>query len=96
MPVVTVEDVKQHLNIVGDEDDALLAGKIDAAEAFVGRWTVTPLAEMETVPADLLEAVRQLVGHWYENREASIVGVSAEQTPLGFWDLVNPHREWSF
>lgn len=51
---------------------------------------------MTEVPADLKEAVRLLTGHFYENREGSIVGVSAEEIPFGIWDLINPHREWSF
>ena len=96
MSVITVEDAKRHLNIVGTDDDVLIVDKIAAAEAFVGRWTLTPLAEMTEVPADLKEAVRLLTGHLYENREASIVGVSAEEIPFGVWDLINPHREYSF
>ncbi|WP_276118386.1 head-tail connector protein [Pararhizobium qamdonense] len=96
MSVITVEDVKRHLNVVGTDDDLLIADKIAAAEAFIGRWTLTPLAAMTEVPADLKEAVRLLTGHFYENREASIVGVSAEEIPFGLWDLINPHREYSF
>lgn len=96
MTIITVADAKVHLNITTDADDALIAGKIEAAEAFIDRWLPTPLAEMETVPGDLKEAIRQLVGHLYENREATLVGISADELPLGFWDLLTPHRAWSF
>lgn len=96
MSIVTVEDTKAHLNITTDADDALIAAKIEAAEAFVDGWLETKLADMAEVPADLKEAIRQLVGHLYENREASLVGISADELPLGFWDIVNQHRAWSF
>jgi len=96
--IITVEDTKAHLNITTDADDTLIAAKIDAAEAFIDGWLPEDgkLADMTTVPGDLKEAIRQLVGHLYENREASLVGISAEELPLGFWDIINQHRAWSF
>jgi len=96
MSIITVEDAKLHLNITDAADDVLLAGKIEAAEAWISRWLETPFAEMDTVPADLKEAVRMLVGHLYENREAALVGIAAEEVPFGVWDIVNQHRAWSF
>ncbi|KQS64518.1 hypothetical protein ASG39_11220 [Rhizobium sp. Leaf371] len=94
--IVTIVEAKAHLNITDDADDALISSKVEAAEAFVGRWTLLPLASMATVPADLRQAVLMLTGHFYENREATLVGVSADEVPFGVWDLINPHREWSF
>jgi hypothetical protein len=44
----------------------------------------------------VLQAVLMLVGHLYANREASLVGVHAEEVPLGVWTLLAPYREWSF
>ncbi|SEB43412.1 uncharacterized phage protein (possible DNA packaging) [Nitratireductor aquibiodomus] len=96
MTIISVEDAKAHLNITVDTDDALLSGKIEAAEAWISRWLETPLAEMAEVPADLKEAVRLLVGHLYENREATLVGITAEEIPFGIWDIINQHRAWSF
>ena len=96
MSIITVEDAKAHLNVTADTDDALIAAKIDAAEAWVGRWLATPFADMAEVPADLKEAVRLLVGHLYENREATVVGITAEAVPFGVWDLIAPHRAYSF
>lgn len=96
MTVITVEDAKAHLNITTDADDTLIAGKIEAAEVWIGRWLETPLAEMTEVPADLKEAVRLLVGHLYENREATLIGLTAEEVPFGVWDIINQHRAWSF
>lgn len=98
MSIITVADIRQHLNITTDADDTLIAGKIEAAEAFIDGWLPVDgkLADMTTVPGDLKEAIRQLVGHLYENREATLVGISAEELPLGFWDVVSQYREWSF
>lgn len=96
MTIITAADAKAHLNITTNADDTLITAKIEAAEAWVSRWLETPLAEMDEVPGDLKEAVRLLVGHLYENREASIVGISAEEIPFGIWDIINQHRAWSF
>lgn len=94
--IISIEHAKAHLNVTDDADDALIGRYIEAAEAFIGRWLPVSLADMPEVPADLLHAVHMLTGHLYENREATLVGVSAETVPLGFWDIINQHREWSF
>lgn len=96
MSIISIEDIKAHLNVTTDADDALLSGKIAVAESYVDRFLPTPLAELETVPEPLKEAVRQLAGHLYENREASLVGITAEEIPFGFWELISPYREWCF
>ena len=72
MPILTVDDLKAHLNITGNADDALIAQKIAAAEAWISRWLEITLAEMEEVPADLKEAVRLLVAHLYEIGRAHV------------------------
>lgn len=45
----------------------------------------------EDVPQAIVHAARLLVGHYYENREASIVGVTAQDLPLGVRHLLAPH-----
>lgn len=96
MTIITVEDAKGHLHVSTDADDTLIAGKIAAAEAYVDRWLDVNLADMNPVPADLKEAILQLVGHLYENREATLIGISAEELPLGFREIIDQHRAWSF
>lgn len=96
MSIVSVVDVKAHCNITEATDDALLEGKIAAAEEWIGKFVGTPLAAFDPTPEPLKEAVRQLVAHLYENREASIVAVSAELMPLGLFDLMAPYREYTF
>jgi uncharacterized phiE125 gp8 family phage protein len=48
-----------------------------------------------TVPDAILTAIKALVAHWYQNREA--VGlVGTEQIPLGIRSLLNPYRLFTF
>lgn len=100
MTVITVEDAKAHMNIVLDDDDALIAGKIAAAEAWIGKFIGSALDDAEAfpdgTPEPLKEAVRQLVAHLYENREASLVGLNMADVSPGLFDLMNPYRAWCF
>lgn len=96
MTVITLDDAKRHLNVTDTADDTLIEAKIEAAEAWVSRWLTIPLSEMTTVPADLKQAVLMVVGHFYENREASLIGISAEEVPFGVRDIIDQHRAWSF
>lgn len=47
------------------------------------------------VDADLELAMLLLIGHWYTNREAVLVGTSAQTLPLAFDALVGPYRWYS-
>lgn len=96
MSIVSVEDAKAHLNISDSADDALIGRYINTAESFIDRWLAKPMAEMSPVPPDLTQAVLMLTGHFYENREATFVGVTAETTPFGVWDIISQHREYVF
>lgn len=99
MPVVTLEAAKAHLNITGDADDALIQGKIRAAVAHINRllgYDMEAGFEPGEVPDDLKEAVMQLVAHWYENREAAVVGLSVNYLPFSVQDIIREHRNWSF
>jgi uncharacterized phiE125 gp8 family phage protein len=57
--------------------------------------TMRFVAGYGSIPSDVDEPIRQamllLIGHWYENREASIVGTSAVELPLGVRALLAPH-----
>jgi uncharacterized phiE125 gp8 family phage protein len=51
------------------------------------------------VPSDDREAILMLVGHYYENREASIVTdrrITVEQMPIGYDDIVQSRRIHGF
>lgn len=55
---------------------------------------ITFTAGYDTVPVPLASAILMHVAHLYENREASLVGVSAQVLPMGYQDLVDPYAVW--
>jgi hypothetical protein len=95
MPGITLEQAKAHLNVTLDADDALLTDKLAAAKAWIGAYTASD-PDGNGTPAPVNEAVLQLTAHLYENREASLVGVTATALPFGFLDLLAPYRAFAF
>jgi uncharacterized phage protein (predicted DNA packaging) len=92
MTAVTVEDIKLHLNLPTDDDDALLSSKIEAAEAWISDylgWGSAPLPD--AVPAPVKEAARKLVAEMYENREVNTPGSFGEISPT-ITELLGPYR----
>lgn len=57
---------------------------------------VAGLDAADDLPEPLREAVLMMVGHLYENREASLVGVNAQDLPFGVVDLVAGYRSFTF
>lgn len=102
--IISVAEIKEQLNIAADDnsDDALLSRKIGAAQDHVERLLGFKIseryggAEQEGIPSALVEAVSQLAAHWYENREASVIGMSAGALPFGVQDIIREYREYSF
>lgn len=96
--MTALSDLKAQLNIIDDNaDDDLLIRKIAAAEASVSAdiGAVTPVIYGDA-PADLQEAILMKAAHLFENREAVLVGINATELPLGYSDLIAPHRKWVF
>ena len=55
-------------------------------------YTVDPLdADVWPAPADIQQAVKLLVGHWFENRESVVVGTTAAEVPMSVQMLLSPH-----
>lgn len=105
MAIVSLAQLKEQLNLspdLGTGDDALLGRKIEAAQNHIERLLGFKIEEtyggtdQEEIPPSLVEAVCQVAAHWYENREATLVGVTAQELPFGVWDIVREYREWSF
>jgi uncharacterized phage protein (predicted DNA packaging) len=101
MSVITLDDLKAHLNITIDADDDLLTDKLAAAqesvEGFIGS-KLDDTAFPDGIPNPLKEAVRQYAAHLYESREPIVIGsgMNAVAMPLGVFDLVGPYRAWVF
>jgi hypothetical protein len=96
---LTAADLRAHLNGV-PEGDVVLTRLISASEGHLARLlgfaTDDAIRFPDGTPADLEQAVLMLAGHWYENREATLVGVTAQELPLGVAEIVREHREWTF
>ncbi|MDP9571471.1 UNVERIFIED_ORG: putative phage protein (predicted DNA packaging) [Agrobacterium larrymoorei] len=102
--IISVAQIKEQLNIDADDnsDNALLGRKVAAAQDHVERLLGFKIEDrfggedQDPLPAALAEAVSQLAAHWYENREASVVGMSAGALPFGVQDIVREYRDYSF
>jgi len=46
----------------------------------------------DDVPSPIKIAIKMMIAHWYENREATTVGVSTTETPMAVDLLLNPYR----
>ncbi|MGO8202833.1 head-tail connector protein [Rhizobium ruizarguesonis] len=95
MAIVDLGAVKAHLRILYDDDDTLIGDKIEAAQAHLESLLGYEIeTEFPTVPDDLKQAVLALVGHWYENREAT--GENLFEAPFSVWDVVRERRSYAW
>lgn len=81
--------VKMHLRVDGDEEDALIGGYLEAAKAHVEQHCDRQLVDADPLEPeqmgltrDVEQAILLLVGHWYSNREAVVVGGAPSAVPL--------------
>lgn len=49
-------------------------------------------ADADAVPADLLQGMRLLIAHWYENREAVVTGTIATSMPIAADAILGRYR----
>lgn len=84
MNAVSIDDVKAHLRITTNDDDALLRLKLDAAEAHVADFIGAPLVVDGKVPAPVREAVLQATAWLFDG------------TPADLGGLLAPYRAWAF
>jgi uncharacterized phage protein (predicted DNA packaging) len=102
--IVTVDQIKEQLNITADlgtDDDALIGRKAAAAQDHIERLLGYKIEEtyggddQDPIPPALVEAVCQLAGQWYENRELSATGI-VSTIPFGLEEIVRNYRNWTF
>lgn len=81
--------VKTHLRVDGVEEDLLIEGYMAAALAHVEQHCdrvlvegVPVLPDQMALTKDVQQAVLLLVGHWYANREAVVIGGAPAEVPL--------------
>ena len=100
--IVNTADLKKHLNVDHNEDDAYIAELEAVAEASIQTYLQRPLYEyMERCPdSDTLvtcpsirHAIRLLVGMWYANREP-VAFASSSEVPLTYRHLISLYRKY--
>ena len=92
--IVSLDDLKEHLQVDHDDDDGVLVSMLEAARRHIEAW-VGPLDAFEEVPADIVEALKRLASHFFEVRGAA--GEEAlSLVPFGVHDLIGPYRKWEF
>lgn len=87
--MLDLDRVKLHLRVDGSEEDAVISGYVEAAKAHVAMHCDRILVEAEPVGPDEMgltpdveQAILLLVGHWYANREAVVIGTISTAVPL--------------
>lgn len=99
--MIDLARVKLHLKVDGDEEDELIAGYFDAAKSHVAMHCDRELVEgtpagpeqMGFTP-DVEQAVLLLVGHWYANREAVVIGTISSAVPMAVDRLLWPRKRF--
>jgi Phage gp6-like head-tail connector protein len=86
---ISLDDMKAHLRVTFSDDDVIIADKLATATDWVANYTGIP--SDSATPTPVSEAVRQLAAHLYANREASLVGATAQSLPFGVLDLLTPY-----
>lgn len=105
MSIVTLEQLKGQLKLNHDDEDDLLLQKIASAQSHLEQLLGFKIEDeypdagdppASTVPPALTECVLQLAAHWYENREAVVLGGNAQVLPVSIADVVTEFRNWSW
>lgn len=87
MAVLTLDEIKAHLRLDGNEEDAQLTLLSDAAEDYATQYLGRSLPWLDDkgapvpVPASVRAALLLVIGDLYENREGAFVGVSRVDNP---------------
>lgn len=98
---LTLKDVKKHLNIDTEfkDDDSYILGLIDASEKIVERHIDMKLDILASrnggsLPTPLLQAMKLMVGNFYENREA-ISYAASKEVPLTYSYILSLYKNYS-
>ena len=94
---VDLADIKEQLNIHGEEDDAILERYLLAAKSKVVAHVRRDLDTQFSAgwPAHADQAVRMLVAHWFLMRETAASGAISNEVRFGFTELLCDLRNLS-
>lgn len=88
--MITLEQVKDHLRIIGDYEDASLQAMLDASTAAALDYLNLDAFEGEQMPAPVEAAILLQVGDLYANRERQ--GDKPYYGNSTYERLLNPYR----
>ena len=97
--ILTLAEVKTHLRVGSDAtEDALITTYITAAREYVeGYQNRVYLSSDEAVEAETMTGIEKaacllLIGHWYENRQAVVLGTPPSEVPFAMKALLDIRR----
>lgn len=97
MAYVTLADLKTHLKVEVNTDDAYLTSLIGVAEVAIGNELGKPLSYFEdgsgNIPAPLTQAIMLQCGDLYNNRE-SVAFVTPNEVPRTLGYLLAPYKKY--
>jgi uncharacterized phage protein (predicted DNA packaging) len=98
--ILTLAEVKTHLRVGSDtSEDSLITTYITAAREYVeGYQNRIYLSTDEEVTAETMTGVEKaacllLIGHWYENRQAVVLGTPPSEVPFAVKALLDIRRK---
>lgn len=97
--ILTLAEVKAHLRVGSDNsEDDLITTYITAAREYVeGYQNRVYLSSDEAVEAETMTGIEKaacllLIGHWYENRQAVVLGTPPSEVPFAVKALLDIRR----
>lgn len=96
MPILNLTEIKHHLRLDSDDEDAHLSLLAEAAEHYAAEFLDRPVPWLDTegqpvpVPASVKVALLLIVADLYENREAQSLS-NTQQNPA-LQNLLMPYR----
>ena len=92
--------LRDHCRVDDAADDVALSRSLAAARAYAERFIGYRLDDAtefpDGPPDDLLVAVLMLAADWFENREASLIGLSIRPLPIGVSDVFANYRRYTY
>lgn len=94
---ITVEQIKQHLYIDFEADDAVLEEMINTAESIIEKYLNVNLAELvvnDELPYPIKQAIKIMVGNLYANRESVAFNAIPYKIPFSYEYLLQPYKNY--